>query len=322
MINYGVIVGRFQVDSLHAGHLELFRQVSEKHDRVIVFVGVPRTIPTQRNPLDFETRKKMIQADYPDFTILPLRDEKTDQFWSDKLDDAIASVTNFTGRVTLYGGRDSFVPHYYGIHAVTTLEIPSPTSGTAIRARITNRVMQSPDFRAGVIYSASNRFPLVIPTVDIAILHDDGEGRIRVLLGKKPGEEQYRFVGGFVEANKTLEDNARREAYEETKLDVSSLEYVGSFPVNDWRYAQDKDAKIITTLFIGWSMTRHAIASDDIKEVRWFDGFRTQANSDSSSEIYEPLPTIVEAAHMPLLHALKVYIDRRFRHVSQSVTAN
>jgi bifunctional NMN adenylyltransferase/nudix hydrolase len=116
MINYGVIVGRFQVNSLHAGHLELFRQVSEKHDRVIVFIGVPRTVPTKRNPLDFETRKKMIQADYPDFVILPLRDEKHDNYWSNRLDDSIASVTQFTGDVTLYGGRDSFVPHYYGTH--------------------------------------------------------------------------------------------------------------------------------------------------------------------------------------------------------------
>jgi bifunctional NMN adenylyltransferase/nudix hydrolase len=93
MINYGVIVGRFQVNSLHPGHLELFRQVSEKHDRVIVFVGVPRTVPTKRNPLDFEVRKKMIQHDYPDFIILPLRDEKTDEFWSKQLDDMIASAT-------------------------------------------------------------------------------------------------------------------------------------------------------------------------------------------------------------------------------------
>jgi len=75
MINYGVIVGRFQVNNLHAGHLELLRQVADKHDRVIVFIGVARTMPTRRNALDFETRKKMIQAEYPDFIILytPMR---------------------------------------------------------------------------------------------------------------------------------------------------------------------------------------------------------------------------------------------------------
>jgi bifunctional NMN adenylyltransferase/nudix hydrolase len=320
MINYGVIVGRFQVNSLHAGHLELFRQVSEKHDRVIVFIGVPRTIPTKRNPLDFETRKKMIQADYPDFTILPLRDEKTDKFWSEKLDDAIASVTTLA-RVSLYGGRDSFVPHYFGIHKVEQLEIPSPTSGTEIRERVSARIMQSPDFRAGVIYAAGNRFPTAIPTVDIAILHNDGIGRIRVLLGKKSGEQYYRFIGGFVEPRQTLEDNARREAYEETKLDVSSLEYVGSFPVDDWRYAQDKDAKIITTFFVGWSMTKTGTAGDDIKEIRWFDVVPYRSANDTLAEKYEPLPPVIEAAHMPLLDAFKAYIDRRY-HATQPTTTN
>ena len=316
MINYGVIVGRFQVNQLHPGHLELFRQVSEKHDRVIVFIGVARTIPTRRNPLDFETRKKMIQAEYPDFIILPLRDEKTDQFWSDKLDDAIASVTNFTNHVTLFGGRDSFVPHYFGIHEVTQLEISSPTTGTEIRDKITNRVMQSPDFRAGAIYAASNRFPMAIPTVDVAIFHDDGIGRIRVLLGRKPGEAHYRFIGGFANPGEKFEDAARREAFEETKLDISSVEYIGSFPVNDWRYAQDKDAKITTTLFAGWTTTKTGTAGDDIEEIRWFDVLPYRSQNDTLAERYEPLPVIVETAHMPLLEAVKKYIDKRFNHVT------
>lgn len=316
MINYGVVVGRFQVDSLHPGHLELFRQVSEKHDRVIVFVGVPRTIPTKRNPLDFETRKKMIQADYPDFTILPLRDEKTDEYWSFKLDESISSVTQFTSDVTLYGGRDSFVPHYFGTHTVHQLEVPSPTSGTEIRAKITNRIMQTPDFRAGVIYAASNRFPAAIPTVDVAIFHDKGEGRIKILLGRKPGEDHYRFIGGFVNPGEKFEDAARRESYEETNLDIASVEYIGSFPVNDWRYANDKDAKITTSFYAGWTTTQTGKPGDDIQEVRWFDAVPYVSKNDSMIERYEPIPPVLEAAHMPLLEAVKKYISRRYQHVA------
>jgi bifunctional NMN adenylyltransferase/nudix hydrolase len=307
-VSYGVIVGRFQVDSLHPGHLELFRQVSEKHDRVIVFIGVSRTIPTKRNPLDFETRKKMIQADYPDFTILPLRDEQSDVYWSVKLDESISSVTQFTNNVTLYGGRDSFTPHYYGPHTVCQLEIPNLVSGTDIRAKITNRVMQTADFRAGVIYAANNRFPAVLPTVDVALFHDTGDG-IKVLLGRKPGEDHFRFIGGFVNPGESLEDAARREAYEETKLDISSVEYIGSFPVKDWRYAKDKDTKITTSFFAGWTMTKTGKAGDDIGEIKWFDVAKFPTSG-------KPLSIEIEAVHLPLLDLLNKYITRRYQHVA------
>lgn len=305
MINYGVIVGRFQVNSLHAGHLELFRQVSEKHDRVIVFIGVPRTAATKRNPMDFETRKKMIQADYPDFIILPLRDEKHDNYWSSRLDDSIASVTQFTGDITLYGGRDSFVPHYYGVHQVHQLEIPSPVSGTEIRSKLTNRVMQSPDFRAGVIYSVSNQFPRVFSTVDAAVLYDPGDRKIKILLAKKPGETEWRFPGGFIEKGESAEQAAHREVYEETKLDISSVEYIGSFPVNDWRYANDPDAGITTTLFIGWTTSLRGKPDDDIAEIKWFD--------------FQELPTVILAGHQPLLEAVKKFIGKRY-YATQSAS--
>ena len=269
MITYGVIVGRFQVPNLHSGHLELFRQVSERHERVIVFVGVPRTVPTKRNPLDFEARKKMIQAEYPDFTILPLRDEKTDQHWSNNLDLKIAEVTNFTSHVTLYGGRDSFVPHYFGSHPVLQLEIPAPVCGTDIREKLSNRVMQSPDFRAGIIYSVYNQYPRAIPTVDVAILRNGAHG-VEILLGKKPGEHNYRFVGGFCEPGQSFERNAQREAYEESLIDVTELEFIGTYPIEDWRYKSETDAKITTTFFAGWTQTSRAVSGDDIAEVKWF----------------------------------------------------
>lgn len=297
-INYGVIVGRFQVNELHPGHLELFRQVSDRHERVIVFVGVPRTVPTRRNPLDFETRKKMIQAEYPDFIILPLRDERSDEHWSRNLDDHVESVTQFTGQVTLYGGRDSFVPHYFGRYEVHHLDIPSPTSGTQVREKISNRVMQSPEFRAGAIYAAYNQFPRVLPTVDIAMLHNAGNGRIKMLLGRKPGESYLRFVGGFVNKGETFEAAARREAYEETGQDISSLEYLGSYPIKDWRYVQDTDAAITTMFFMGWTMSQFAKANDDIAEVKWLD--------------FEYLPPVINEEHMEMYDHIKKIVNFRY----------
>src|SRR5208337_4934210 len=94
--SYGVIVGRFQVHELHDGHLELFRQVKARHNRVIVFVGVAGARGTKHNPLDFETRKRMIQAKFPDFTVLPIADQMTDEMWSRVLDTKIGEVAGYS----------------------------------------------------------------------------------------------------------------------------------------------------------------------------------------------------------------------------------
>jgi bifunctional NMN adenylyltransferase/nudix hydrolase len=298
MINYGVIVGRFQVNELHPGHLELFRQVSLAHERVIVFVGVPRTVPTKRNPMDFEVRKKMIQHDYPDFIVLPLRDERTDEFWSQQLDNAISSVTQFDNDVTLYGGRESFVPHYYGKHTVHHLDIPSPVNGTEIREKLSNHVMESKEFRAGVIYAAFNQFPRMLATVDIAILHNQGEGKkTKLLLGRKPGETNWRFIGGFVNKGETFLEAARREVYEETNLDINSIQHYGTFPISDWRYANDPDAGITSSLYIGWSTTQGGKAGDDIVEIKWFES--------------DMLPPVVVAEHMDMYREIKRYLQMR-----------
>lgn len=297
MINYGVIVGRFQVDELHPGHLELFRQVAALHERVIVFIGVPRTVPTKRNPMDFEIRKKMIQHDYPDFLIFPLRDEKSDEFWSKRLDETILSMTQFNGHVTLYGGRDSFAPHYFGNHEVHQLDIPNPTSGTEIREKLSNHVMESKEFRAGVIYAAFNQFPRMLATVDIAVLHNTGNG-VKLLLGRKPGESLWRFVGGFVNKGEKFEAAARRETYEETNLDINSIENLGSYPIKDWRYAQDSDAGITTTFYMAWSVTQGGKASDDIAEIKWFP--------------FDALPSVINEEHMPMFEYLKKIINQRY----------
>jgi bifunctional NMN adenylyltransferase/nudix hydrolase len=217
----------------------------------------------------------------------------------------IASVTPFDSHVSLYGGRDSFVPRYYGKHQVHHLDIPSPISGTEIREKLSNHVMESKEFRAGAIYAAFNQFPRTLMTVDVAICQrrSDHDPVVRVLLGKKPGETYYRFIGGFVESGHTLEETVRKEAYEETKLDIYSLEYLKSFQIDDWRYSQDPDAKITTAFFIAWTPTQAAKAGDDISEVRWFDS--------------DKLPEVVEAGHMPLLTLLKEHLNRRYQCVQK-----
>ena len=68
-----------------------------------------------------------------------------------------------------------------------------------------------------------------------------------------------------------MESAARREVYEETNVALEQLQYIQSFPINDWRYAQDQDAKITTAFFLGWTASLSKKVGDDIGEATWFD---------------------------------------------------
>jgi bifunctional NMN adenylyltransferase/nudix hydrolase len=107
----GAVVGRFQIHELHDAHKYLIDQVVLNHKKSIVFLGVPKVVGTKKNPLDFDTRKKMIQSQYPDTVILALPDIGDDTLWSQELDKRIREVYSI-GDVLLYGGRDSFIPYY------------------------------------------------------------------------------------------------------------------------------------------------------------------------------------------------------------------
>jgi len=214
----------------------------------------------------------MILTRYPKFTVIAIQDEKSDAVWSSHLDMIIDAMT--CGPVTLYGGRDSFIPKYSGVYktnCVTTSIMGH--SGTQQRHDISKLNAGSTDFRHGIIYAVANQRPRAMMTVDVAIIqhNPDAEGGYKVLLGKKLHEQNYRFIGGFVEPGESLERAARREVYEETNVAIEQLQYIQSFPIRDWRYAQDQDAKITTAFFLGWTASLSKKAGDDIGEATWFD---------------------------------------------------
>src|SRR5690242_16393756 len=106
----GVIIGRFQVDEIHAGHLNLLRTVLEKHTNVLVLLGCRKTRANRDNPLNFQMREQMLREICPSAIIMPVFDCQTDELWSRQVDDLIR--TAFPGPAILYGGRNSFIPHY------------------------------------------------------------------------------------------------------------------------------------------------------------------------------------------------------------------
>jgi len=283
----GVIVGRFQVDELHPGHIDLIETVVITHPKVFIFLGLSPIKCTINNPLDFESRKQMILQRFPEVNVLYIKDMSSDHKWSKNLDEMITDLKGPRQTVTLYGGRDSFINHYKGTFATEVLEQDSFTSGTNIRKGISNKVRSSSEFRAGVIWATMNQYVNAIPCVDIAIFN---ETRTKMLMARKANETKYRFVGGHVDAGETYEDAAKREVKEETGLDVVIIDYICSHVVFDWRHNSEK-TDITTILYTAEILAGKPEAKDDIEELLWVN------------IIDFPVEKIVKG-HIPLYYSL------------------
>ncbi len=263
----GVIIGRFQLHQLHKAHCDVIESVLSNHKKVILFLGVTKVIGSSSNPLDFASRKAMIQEKYPEIVVLSLPDTRSDEIWSRNLDSRIREVFQI-GNVLLYGSRDSFIPHYKGQFDTAELEQEIYVSGTEVRKQVSEEIKSSKEWRAGVIYGSYNRYSTSYQTVDVAVFNEEEN---QILLAKKPGEDKYRFIGGFVDVKDTsLEHTAKREFMEEAGAEISITGYIGSFRVDDWRYRSERD-KIMTTLFKAKYLFGHLEPSDDVEELRWFD---------------------------------------------------
>lgn len=262
----GVIVGRFQVDELHEAHEKLIQKVVDNHSKVIIFLGLSPVKCSVNNPLDFEARKQMILDKFPNVNVLYIKDVPDNTDWSFKLDESISDIIGPNQTVLLYGGRDGFLSAYYGKFKTQELKQTSFISGKAKRKEISNSVKASADFRKGVIWATMNQYPKPLATVDVAIFNEDGT---EILLGRKPNETKYRFIGGFVNSGETFESAAKREVLEETGLEISYPKYITSCVIDDWRYKNEVD-KITTSFFISKVLYGTPTPNDDIVELRWF----------------------------------------------------
>lgn len=271
-MNVGVVVARFQVDTLHDGHQLLLKAVADDNDAVIIVLGVNETRNTMENPLDFETRKLMVKGVLPDAVVLPLPDHPDDAIWSRQLDALLSAQTiPASGTMTLYGSRDSFIDAYQGEFTTCVLNTAvGHLSGTTVRAAIGREPRASDDFRAGAIYASQNRYPAVFTTVDVLTFHPDQD---LCLLGRKAGHTQWCLIGGFADpTSPSFEVDAARELLEETHILVlaKDLVYVGSMVIDDWRYRKGPD-RIKTLLFVAHPKnTLSARADDDLEDIAWF----------------------------------------------------
>ena len=293
----GVIVGRFQVPELTNGHKEIFDYVLNKgYEQNIVVLGVAPTKATKMNPLDFDSRRKMINETYPNmFTIMYLKDEPSDEEWSKKLDKMILDIAN-DKNVILYGNKESFINRYIGSLKTEEYIQKIICSEAEERFYTGKKVQNNAEWRAGVMWATQNRYDTVYPTVDCAIFDDD---QFKYMyMAKKENESLLRFVGGFADPHldNSYEDSAIREAKEETGLNCEIISWIGSSKIDDPRYRFESD-KIITNLFALKKLSGIAKADDDIKELH-----RVEVNSLTEDQIIKE--------HRVLFKKVKKWVEK------------
>lgn len=243
----GILVARFQVDELHKGHLHVIEQVVKNHDKVIIFLGVTEFTGLRNNALDFSTRKYMIQEKYPDINILPIPNNRDNTEWAKKLDERIREVYKH-GDVLLYGGRDSFIPHYIkggGIFDTTEIDSIPEYSGTDIRNKISKKEKKSKDFRTGVIFNAYNTHSRVFINVSGVIISNDGK---KVLMEKRIGESKFRFIGDMLRPKHESTETALKSIIRNRvgmNFELNKGKILFSQKINDWRLRDEQDSMMV-----------------------------------------------------------------------------
>lgn len=322
----GIIVGRFHVPELSEGHRDLFDSVIARHDSVIVVLGVAPIKATKTNPLDFETRRQMIQETYPNIKVVYINDTKFDWEWVENLDYIIACNIPPAAKVMLYGSRESFLEIYQtnnGKFPWTVLEPDKVVSGTRIRSIVSVQPILSNEARKGAIWATMQKFDNVFMTVDVLPVVRNSFGKIEKVLmcWKNLDHGKLRLIGGFTDPSYNdegrgdcLEHNAAREVQEEAGIVCDNFKYLGSFFINDWRYRSGND-KINTALFVcdvTEEESKKTKAGDDIDGVVWISAkeFGELNPWESTCKYRYKIMNKVAEGHLPLVSKLINYTKK------------
>jgi ADP-ribose pyrophosphatase YjhB (NUDIX family) len=106
----------------------------------------------------------------------------------------------------------------------------------------------------------------VIPAVSVAVLR--GERVLLVKRGRAPSKGLYAFPGGKVEAGETLEEAARRELLEETRLEAQDFRPLAEIHIEGAPEGHPVDYQL--TVFGARHGGGEPIASDDAETAAFY----------------------------------------------------
>ncbi len=125
----------------------------------------------------------------------------------------------------------------------------------------------------------------------VAALIVDGPGRLLITVrGKDPGKGRWDLPGGFVDPGESAEEALQREVREEVGLEVTAMQYLGSYP-NTYEYMGVRYA----TMDMGFvcqvgSISQAAAREIDIETVL----FKHPGEIDLSQFAFRSLARLVE----------------------------
>jgi bifunctional NMN adenylyltransferase/nudix hydrolase len=263
----GVVIARFQVPSLHAGHVAVIDKAKAESERVVVLLGCSELDGrTAENPMFFMQRAEMLKIDARVSVehILPLANSQSNREWTKLVDSIIYSLFP-SADATIYIGRNSVVKSCYtGRANICVVDEISNTSGTKIRSAIKSQ--NGPGFVLGQVFALQYQFPHTYPCVDVAVQNIITD---EVLLIQRGDTGAWCLPGGFVDpTDQNLEAAAKRELQEETSLTCEGVpQYVSSRIIDDWRY-RGRD-KIMSSLFtVPYSFGRPELTNEAI-DHKW-----------------------------------------------------
>ena len=102
-----------------------------------------------------------------------------------------------------------------------------------------------------------------VPTIDIIL--QKGSDILLIKRKNDPFKDYLALPGGFVNEGESVEDAAKREAREETSLEIEPIDILGVYS----NPKRDPRGHIMTVVFVGIILSGSARPEDDSAEIEW-----------------------------------------------------